>query len=117
MPSRFIGELPENLIEISDSSYINQNKFMDEVIDIENINDEYLSPGRKRLLEKSKNQIIDWDLNQDFENYDQPIIGQRVFHQKYGYGKLLSIDGDKAKIKFEKSDIKTIFIKYINFTH
>ena len=41
------------------------------------------------------------------------IRGMRVFHQKFGYGKIIHIEGNVAKVKFEQSTIKQIFIKYL----
>ena len=41
--------------------------------------------------------------------------GAKVFHQKFGYGKILYIDGDMAKVKFDKSSQKQVFIKYLQF--
>ena len=42
--------------------------------------------------------------------------GSRVFHQKFGYGKIIFIDGDKAEVDFEKSSQRKIFLKYLQFT-
>ena len=39
--------------------------------------------------------------------------GQRVFHQKFGYGKVLAADGDKLEIKFEKSDTKKVMASFV----
>ena len=41
------------------------------------------------------------------------MLGKRVFHQKFGYGKVLEVDGEKLKIKFEKSDVKMIMKNFI----
>ena len=30
-------------------------------------------------------------------------IGQRVFHQKFGYGRIVAVDGNKLDIEFEKA--------------
>ena len=48
MPSRFINELPKELIELNDSSYLADNNFLDEFIKLENISDDLITPGRKR---------------------------------------------------------------------
>jgi DNA helicase-2/ATP-dependent DNA helicase PcrA len=119
IPSRFIGELPKDLIDIVDSSYFRKNDFIDEFSQIENINNDFLSPGRKRLLSKTNENEINWDFDQDIDqtNDNFSLEGARVFHQKYGYGTLLNYDGEKANVKFDKSDLKHIFIKYLQFKH
>ena len=35
-------------------------------------------------------------------------VGERVFHEKFGYGSILSLEADKAVVDFEKSDQKNI---------
>ena len=116
-PSRFITELPKELVELNDSSFFEQNNFLDDFVQLENISNDFLTPGRKRLLEKPKKEVIDWDINQDINYNDMPKKGDRVFHQKFGYGNILFIDGDKAEVNFDKSSIKKIFLKFLQFTH
>ena len=67
-----------------------------------------------------KNNEVDWELNQDLSERDfdsSSIEGARVFHQKFGYGTLIDYDGEKANVKFDKSDLKKIFIKYLEFKY
>jgi len=118
MPSRFIDELPINLIDLADSSYLKNNNFIDEFNQSENLENEYISPGRKRLLSNVAKKEVDWDLNQDYNSINSDnfsINGSKVFHQKFGYGKVLHYDGDKAEVDFEKSDKKKVFLKYLEF--
>ena len=119
MPSRFIDELPEDLIEITDSSYLKDNNFIDEFSQIEDLKSEHISPGRRRLLSKVNLKTSNWDqnddFNQDIHNDFDSIVGSRVFHQKFGYGHVLSLDADTVEVNFDKSDQKKIFIKYLQF--
>ena len=39
--------------------------------------------------------------------------GERIFHKKFGYGRILEIENDTALINFEKSETKMIFLKYL----
>ena len=43
--------------------------------------------------------------------------GERIFHQKFGYGTILKIDGEKVEIKFEKSDTKKVLMSFIEKTN
>ena len=117
MPSRFIDELPKELIEIKDSKYLNNPNFIDDFYISEQISEEQISPGRRRLIENYENKIFDWELNQDNENDSKYQTGMKVFHQKFGYGKILNIEGDKAEVIFDKSSQKKVFIKYLEFTN
>jgi len=115
MPSRFIDELPQDIIVIKDSTYLKNNNFLDEFSQLEDLSSEYLSPGRRRLLSK-KDDALDWEFNQDNSTKSESSIeGARVFHQKFGYGYVVSLDGDKAEVNFDKSSNKQIFIKYLQF--
>jgi len=40
--------------------------------------------------------------------------GQRVFHQKFGYGKVTSVDGDKLEIAFEKAGSKKVMAGFVD---
>ena len=40
-------------------------------------------------------------------------IGDRVFHQKFGYGAITGIEGDKLDIAFDKAGDKKVVAKFI----
>ena len=40
-------------------------------------------------------------------------VGQRVFHEKFGYGKVTSIDDDKLDVSFEKSGHKKVLDRFV----
>ncbi len=39
--------------------------------------------------------------------------GQRIFHQKFGYGRILDVSGDKLQIAFEKAGTKTVIHSFV----
>jgi DNA helicase-2/ATP-dependent DNA helicase PcrA len=39
--------------------------------------------------------------------------GQRVFHQKFGYGEIRTVDGEKLTIAFEKAGTKTVIHSFV----
>jgi len=39
--------------------------------------------------------------------------GERVFHQKYGYGIIGGIEGDKLTIEFEKAGVKKVVASFV----
>ena len=116
-PSRFISELPNDLIEFQDSNFITNSNFIDDFsLEPEKFN-ELITPGRKRLLDKSKKkEVINWDFNQDIYEIKDFSKGTKVFHKKYGYGFIIKIDGDIAEVEFKKSSNKQIFIRYLQIT-
>jgi DNA helicase-2/ATP-dependent DNA helicase PcrA len=41
------------------------------------------------------------------------VAGQRVFHQKFGYGEVRVVDGDRLEIAFEKAGTKTVIHSFV----
>jgi DNA helicase-2/ATP-dependent DNA helicase PcrA len=80
--------------------------------------DVYNSPGWKRLQERSatrgmgqpreaRNVTIDLDAVSAFTE------GDRVFHQKFGYGAIIGIEGDKLDIRFDKAGEKKVVARFV----
>jgi hypothetical protein len=40
-------------------------------------------------------------------------VGDRVFHQKFGYGRIEGIEGDKMTVAFEKAGTKKVVAAYL----
>ena len=40
-------------------------------------------------------------------------VGDRVFHQKFGYGEIMEIEGDKLVIEFDKAGEKKVVAKFV----
>jgi len=112
MPSRFIDEIPE-IYKDFDAEYINTNNYHQQESLSTREDSRKKIPAWKRI--KENNGII---INADFEeiNIRSKInftIGQRVFHEKFGYGKIIDIHELKLEINFEKSGTKTVLESYI----
>ena len=111
-PSRFISELPKEYIDLNDSKYLEENNFLNEFIKTEDISGDYITPGRKRMIENKKNKV-EWEFNQDI-SYEKNIdINEEVFHKKYGKGLVLNIDSDKAEVKFINYGIRKVYVKFL----
>jgi DNA helicase-2/ATP-dependent DNA helicase PcrA len=128
LPSRFIDEMPEQHVDVltppglygggygaagmsggfsgSGSSGIETRASEADV---------YNSPGWKRLqtraaqpAAKPKKTVIDSKAVASF------TVGERVFHQKFGYGRVEAIDGDKLQVAFEKAGTKHVVASYLS---
>ena len=40
-------------------------------------------------------------------------VGTRVFHQKFGYGAVVDVEGEKLTIEFEKAGVKRVLAGYV----
>ena len=41
------------------------------------------------------------------------LIGDKVFHQKFGYGIIKTIEGSNAEVAFSKTNLKKVKIEYL----
>ena len=98
IPSRFIDELPaENIEQSADQGlYGGGNAGYGE---------------RSAFFDSSRTQLPSCEGNENGEDL-QP--GQRVFHQKFGYGAIRAIDGDKLEIAFEKAGTKKVMAGFLS---
>ena len=128
LPSRFIDELPEDHVEVltPPGLYGHQGGMGGVTQDFGRSGleeramraDVYNSPGWKRL-----------HANQGARGMSQPreargftidaaaesafTIGERVFHQKFGYGRVEGVEGDKLEIDFDKAGIKRVVGRFL----
>jgi len=79
----------------------------------------YNSPGWKRMQARqgqygtsqpreSRNTVIDMNAVASF------TLGERVFHQKFGYGAVLGIEGDKVEVDFDKAGLKKVVSRFLS---
>lgn len=40
-------------------------------------------------------------------------VGVRVFHQKFGYGTITSVEGNRLEVAFEKAGPKRVIDKFV----
>ena len=113
LPSRFISELPdEHVIRTSQV-----NNMVDTPEDWA-----VSTPDRPHLGQRRSNWTRYTSKHQG--NTPQSIaktehapgvlqVGKRIFHQKFGYGKILDIDGNKLEVSFEKAGEKKVMANYV----
>jgi len=129
LPSRFIDELPEEHVEVLTPPGLYGGGFgaaaaapsgmggsgLDERVAKADV---YASPGWKRMQARSgqrglsqpreaRNTVIDLDAISRFG------LGDRVFHQKFGYGAVVAIEGDKLSVAFEKAGEKKVVASFV----
>ena len=94
IPSRFLSELPPDTVISNNfnnvnTSYINNLDYKENLLE-QNIN---------ILNKKNEKNII--------------AKGNKVFHQKFGYGYVINIENDNAEVNFEKTSTKKVKIDYL----
>ncbi len=74
------------------------------------------------LPEDPVNKSSNFDFYNDFssdsadDEQSDNLLNKRIFHQKFGYGKVVKICDDKLDIVFEKTGPKTIVKKFVSLS-
>ena len=129
LPSRFIDELPpENVdAEMMSDGYglgsYGDSAFGGSRFDtMSPFSGTYDTPGWKRAQKRQASgqlpdaapHTIEGELTaRDAVNTPQFELSERIFHQKFGYGTITSIDGNKLTIEFEKAGEKRVLDTFV----
>jgi DNA helicase-2/ATP-dependent DNA helicase PcrA len=125
LPSRFVDELPESHVQVLTPPGLYgggygaaapvQRSGLEARAAEANV---YNSPGWRRMQSRAgqrgtsapreaQGQVIDLDAVSSFS------VGERVFHQKFGYGIVTGIEGEKLDIDFEKAGQKKVVARFV----
>jgi DNA helicase-2/ATP-dependent DNA helicase PcrA len=132
LPSRFIDELPEEHVEVltppglygggygaagmaSPAAQMMAGSDLHQKAADANV---YNSPGWRRLQARSQQRPVSQPSEArntiiDATAVSSHALGERVFHQKFGYGEVIGIEGDKLEIAFEKAGTKKVVARFI----
>jgi DNA helicase-2/ATP-dependent DNA helicase PcrA len=114
IPSRFIDELPPENVE----QEANQGLYGSGGISggLGDSSDSFDSQNHRHHRRSNFKELPSWQKSTTTANAFDLVeyqLGQRVFHQKFGYGMILSIDGDKLEISFEKAGKKKVMTGFV----
>ncbi|QEE12456.1 ATP-dependent helicase [Bartonella krasnovii] len=113
LPSRFLDELPAEHIEAiaMETSYGGYGKSSFQHND--SFYNDYVTP-RKKHSQKYKNiegKVIAQSISHAPSNFS---INDRIFHIKFGYGRITAIDDHKLTIMFEKAGEKRVLDNFVD---
>ncbi|MGC6534089.1 MAG: ATP-dependent helicase [Parvibaculales bacterium] len=121
LPSRFIDELPMDHVEVAESQhdvggFSNQSRFANDFS-----GSSYNSPGWQRAQSNRQNYRASTPptINARAETVVSTMNdsaykrGERIFHQKFGYGRIEAIEGNKLTVAFEKAGTKKVLDSYV----
>jgi DNA helicase-2/ATP-dependent DNA helicase PcrA len=126
VPSRFLDELPEAHVEVTEASsgFAEPRSRFDRA---EPFTSSYGTPGWQRAQARAGARNGNGERGRFVK---QPVtiegvavrkssgasglaVGERVFHQKFGYGKVREVDGDKLTVAFEKAGDKRVVASFV----
>jgi len=129
MPSRFIDELPSPHVEVltppglmgggyGAAAGFGFSSGLEERVTKADV---YNSPGWRRLQERSVRPVSQpseaRNMTIDATAVSAYVMGERVFHQKFGYGEIVGIEGDKLDIEFDHAGLKKIVARWVVPAH
>jgi DNA helicase-2/ATP-dependent DNA helicase PcrA len=122
-PSRFLQDIPKNQLQhqeinlgqisfgqvknnnLSNNNY-GENKIRPtfSAFNYKNVNNKYAS---QKVVDKTLNYNKFATKDDDFK------AGKKVEHNKFGFGIIIKVDGNKLEINFDKSGVKTIMQNFV----
>jgi DNA helicase-2/ATP-dependent DNA helicase PcrA len=127
LPSRFIKEIPEELVDatVDEGFYGGYAGFRDNANAAE-FGSTYDSPGWKRAQAnraaaagtfRSRPPPIEaqaWSVQTTDPSASQYARDDRVFHQKFGYGRVRYVEGNKLTVDFDKAGEKRVIDQFVS---
>ena len=97
IPSRFIDELPEEVIRRSGSAQPQHAR---------------MAPAMTQFPIQARRPDT-WEAQARPARAQKIPVGARVFHQKFGYGRVIAADDDRLDIDFETSGEKRVLDRFV----
>ncbi|OYX25068.1 MAG: DNA helicase II [Rhodobacterales bacterium 32-66-7] len=126
LPSRFIDELPADHVEVltapglygggyGAAASVGFGSNLEERVSKADV---YNSPGWRRMQESQSSRPMSQPREArhmviDAEAVSPYVLGDRVFHQKFGYGEIMAIEGDKLDIEFDHAGSKKVVARWV----
>ena len=127
LPSRFIDELPEENVEVASELGLYGSQFQQlgtsagtDRFGLGNSHttsfvDDPTGSARRRSGYTREGLVLEGDAITVASSGPERgfKVGLRVFHQKFGYGRILYVDGNKLEVKFDKSGTKKVIDSFV----
>jgi DNA helicase-2/ATP-dependent DNA helicase PcrA len=126
LPSRFLKEIPEAHVEtvIDEGFYGGAAGFRDNAGGA-SFGSTYDSPGWKRAqanraapgYSRPRPPMIEaqaWTVQTSDPGASHYERGDRVFHQKFGYGRVTAVEGNKLSVAFDKAGEKKVIDQFVS---
>jgi DNA helicase-2/ATP-dependent DNA helicase PcrA len=126
IPSRFLDELPEEHVEVLEAPATFSSSYGRSRFDgLEPFSSTYSTPGWQRAQANRANpppetmrrgpKVIEGELVARSTGTGKSAypVGTRIFHQKFGYGHVAVVEGNKLTIDFDKAGQKHILDNFV----
>ncbi len=104
IPSRFIDELPDAHVERVSSVAASRDRMLSAPS---------VFAGGPLQARRARDSWA-WEQPERAPRPEALRVGQRVFHEKFGYGAILAISDDRLEIDFEKAGVKRVLDRFVD---
>ncbi|MES1202717.1 MAG: 3'-5' exonuclease, partial [Pseudomonadota bacterium] len=120
LPSRFVDELPAQHVDaISETGYGAGARGVRDMA-VEPFTSSYQSPGWRRAQENKRvvgrPPMLEGEARLVVKSGAEDShfgVGERVFHQKFGYGRVRVVEGNKLTVDFDKAGEKRVIDSFV----
>lgn len=105
IPSRFLEELPADATVREGAQGWEAQRTPPPSVFLGN---QGLAARRPRVIETGA-----WEVRERPPQAERLAVGQRVFHQKFGYGRITAVEDDRLDIEFEKAGTKRVLDRFV----
>ena len=117
LPSRFLDELPDEHVERASARGLYQgNSNASHAHDMGVRERPWEQAGKPQTARSPRQTIIDAKASRvvvSDPGHSAFTVGERIFHQKFGYGRITDVSGNKLEIKFEKAGTKRVIDSFV----
>ncbi len=117
VPSRFIEELPSEHTDFLQRQTLHEPVASGWFDDVHHGARSGRGPGFNRMRAAGRSPVIEGQarlLGSELPKSKHAVErGQRVFHEKFGYGRVVTIDGNKLEITFDKAGTKKVIDSFV----
>ena len=130
LPSRFLDELPAAHVEVLENQNNYGGSFGGGAVESRfdrnpaDFSGNYNTPGWQRaqqhraqprapMARRGPKQIDGEIVGRDTGSGSNQMLGNRIFHQKFGYGEVMAVDGDKLTVEFDKAGTKRVLASFV----
>ena len=117
VPSRFLNELPTQCLELINNAnrfysggYQNFSSYRHKP---ETSNYNQNRYHERKSYNSDNEHDYSYEPDEEYYSSSHNLKGQRVFHEAFGYGTLLSVEGQKCEVFFDKFGRKKIMGNFL----
>lgn len=122
-PSRFLNEIPSSVVQIispNNDGYSGFGRSYNTTSQSTSWHKNYNHRQNTRFSTKPSYQVDyeygqeEYDDSQNFDAQKSALVGVRIYHESFGYGRIIEVDGLVCKVAFDNHGIRKVMGTYLS---